>query len=271
MEFFVFANRGRTALMFYNDDVNTILFYSVIIGLVSFAVMYGFKAATLYTIAKNNDYKNGWMAFVPFLNTYYIGVVSQKNKIFGAKPVYFSLALAMTQHDLLTIQTTSQIIYGETVTLPIGLEPLTTIPDALFWAYWVAKNLRSAVITWVEFIYILLQVSVVLCFFKTYSPKYYFILAIVSVVLPIQAIMMFTVRRGKATNYLDYIRATQAARYRYYQQYSSGKTYSYNYDPYTGKPLDPEGDPYNQPEDPFNGYGKTYGEPEDPFDGLGKN
>ncbi|MDE5789484.1 MAG: hypothetical protein K2H78_03595, partial [Clostridia bacterium] len=93
MEFFETAD--LVEMLFFNDVYKRYLWvYLLVAGLV-FAMLYVFKAVALYTIAKREGYKNSWMAFVPLVNTYYVGVVSDKNKIYKAKPMNISLAAAL--------------------------------------------------------------------------------------------------------------------------------------------------------------------------------
>ena len=74
MDFFEYAN---LALQFVDGGLFWVPF---LVGGLCFATVFVFEGVALYTIAKREGYKNKWMAFIPFFNTYYIGVCAQKNK-----------------------------------------------------------------------------------------------------------------------------------------------------------------------------------------------
>ena len=56
--------------------------YILSIGLF-FGVVFVLQAIALYTIASRAGYKLKWLAFIPVVSTYYIGVCAQKNKVFN--------------------------------------------------------------------------------------------------------------------------------------------------------------------------------------------
>ena len=78
MDFFEYAT---IALQFVNSKT---LYVPLIVGALCFLTVFVFQAIGLYTIAAREGLKNKWMAFVPFLNTYYIGVCGQKNRAFAS-------------------------------------------------------------------------------------------------------------------------------------------------------------------------------------------
>ena len=75
MDFFEYAN---IASLFTNT-----FWVQLLIGGLCFALVFVFQGIALYTIASRYGYKNKWMAFLPFFNTYYIGVCAQKNKFYN--------------------------------------------------------------------------------------------------------------------------------------------------------------------------------------------
>ena len=76
MDFFKYAS---VAEMFVNTDTWWVPF---LVGGLCFAVVYVFQSVGLFIISGREGYKNRWMAFIPFVNTYYIGVCGQKNRVF---------------------------------------------------------------------------------------------------------------------------------------------------------------------------------------------
>ena len=75
MDFFQYAS--------YAAAFTDTFWIQFLIGGLCFALVFAFQAIALFIIASREGYKNKWMAFIPFLNTYYIGVCAQKNKFYN--------------------------------------------------------------------------------------------------------------------------------------------------------------------------------------------
>lgn len=274
---------------------------TLLVGALCFLVMYAFQSVALYTVAKRGGYGRRWMAFVPVLNTYYIGVVSEKNKIFNMSARRFSLVLAIAEFLLLAVYAVyyissglifagglytevveNSIILGQEVSVLVGYES-ANVPSALAWAGWFFDYADICIIYWIRLVYIVLNVFVVMAFFQTYTGRHYFLFTIFSVLFPIKGILMFVVRNNAGRNYREYIQEQQKRRFQMYQQYnrnSGGNPYNYN--PYTGQPINRDNnDPYQgasgsrSSDDPFDGMGSRSGEddggkkdPGDPFGDL---
>lgn len=296
MEFFEIASIAEMA--FLNDVYKRYLWaYLLIAGLV-FAMLYVFKSVALYTIAKRGEYANRWMAFVPFFNTYYVGVLSDKNKVYGAHPKYFSLAAALVEVAYVALGILyyvatylifkggyaapeySPFVYlGETVEIPNGNYNPVNLPAELGWAWWVFSNLQNYVIYWVQLVFIVLNVFVLVSFFRTYASARYILFSIICVLFPVTAIVMFAVRNNRGKNYGDFVREQQQRQYRMYQEYM--RNGQGGQDPYNrgGSYYGGNPDTYAQqtgevpPGDPFGGLGESGGQDnsrqgDDPFDDL---
>lgn len=288
MEFFDFTNLAQTlSTLITNDHYYTYYWVCLIIGGVAFLSLFAMQAVALYTIAKNNGYKNRWMAFVPFLNTYYIGVLAKKNNTFNTKTKYFSLALAIVE----VISAVVGILYAVAVIQLFSTDYLTAVPEpvynsaheiiatvfsgkyevsdqlpqSLYWALWVFENANKYLFTVLDLIYIVLSVFVLSAFFRSYSPRNYMIFTIISVILPVKGLFMLCVKNKKEVNYVDYVKEMQKRRYDAYQEYmrNSGGygNGGYNNGGY-GNGANNAG--YNNA-----GQGQA-SHAEDPFDGLGQ-
>lgn len=282
MDFVTFENTVDMMLSYFGEGLSLYdrLVMSLIIAALCFAVVYIFQAVALYTIASREGYKSKWMAFVPFFNIYYIGVVSEKNKVFKTSAKSFSLALCFVELALVVLYAvyfaSAGVIFaggfyeelieyttfgGQQIEVVIGYRSVG-VPQPLAWAGWFF-DWSDAIITCVELAYIVLNVFVLIAFFQTYSSRHYVLFALVSILFPIKGIMFFVVRNNRARNYREYVREQQQRQFRMYQQYNRQNTTGnpYNYNPYTGQPINHEaGNPYQQP-----GHGS--GAPQsDPFD-----
>ena len=285
MDFFEYA---QIAFQFVNADTWYVPF---VVGTLCFLMVFIFQAVGLFVIAGREGYKNKWMAFVPFLNTYYIGVCGQKNRAFKAVDTrYLALAAAILEfmlavgYAVLFAATfeladagcirpvTEETAYGLVVVDYVLKEP----PVSLAWAAWCFECLNKYILTWVDLIFLALQVFVLSAFFQTFSARRYFIFTITSVLFPIQGILIFILRNNKGMSYREYMRREQERQYRIYQQYARQ-----NYDnPYDRNPYSHDGyggsSESNPSSDPYGGNGKKEENksggatpPDDPFSGLG--
>ena len=301
MEFFEIAS--ITELAFMKDAYKNYLWAYLLIGGCIFAVIYILQAVALYTIARREGFKNKWMAFLPFFNTYYIGVVSEKNTVFRTKAKYVSLAAALVEVVYCALSVLYYVamylifkggyaepvyetmVYGTQFEFLTGYE--LALPDNLAWAGWVFGNLQDYVLYWVQLAYMILKVFILVAFFRTYASPRYVLFSVLSVLFPIGGIFMFVVRNNRGKNYLEYIRELRQRQYRMYQEYmrgnggtdgQGGSNYGSGYgggqsDPYAQQR------PQTPPDDPFGGLGSSGGEqsgqnggrggnPYDPFDDL---
>jgi hypothetical protein len=271
-------------LLFSTSNVLTILQYSLIIGAICYALVYGFEAAALFTLAGKNGFKHRWMAFVPFLNTYYIGVLSDKNKIFNfsAKTVSLVTAICEEVYSILSIifyvamfelaakgylgiNYTSYVSVGETMSIATGFKIFTT-PANLVWAEWIASNFQNILLWWIELVYLAFNIVLLILFFQTYAARHYILFAICSIFFPLKGILFFVVRGNKGVNYRDFVREQQARRYAMYQEYNRQQMNNpYNYNPYSGRTQPPPtSNPYEQqhstsstPSDPFEEFSNS--------------
>lgn len=260
MDFFEYASITG---MFTNT-----LWIQFVVGAVCFAVVFVFEAIALFTIAKREWYKNKWMAFIPFLNTYYIGVCSQKNKFYNFSTKIISLIAAIMEVVLCAgyalyyaafAQIESHILYTEQASGVFTqlIPDYSAVPLEFNWAVWIVKYFNVYVLQILELFYVVLSVFVLVCFFRTYAPRHYMLFSITSVLLPVLGILAFIVCRNKGTNYFEFLKKEQARQYRQYQQYQqqSFNQNPYNKNPYSGQSF--YGSSYNQPQqsnggqDPF--------------------
>lgn len=302
MEFIEFTEMMEAAFQVGGDVYKQYLWLYLVIGGLLFAVTYVLQSIGLYTVAKNNGFKNKWMAFIPFVNTYYIGVLSEKNKIHGGKPKYYALALAIVEAAYVALMilyfvATSILFRGgyavpvyETTAFGDSLVDykVNNLPQNLGWAWWVFSNLQISVTYWLQLVYIVLDVFVLFSFFRTYAANRYLVFAILSILFPIKGIFIFVVRKNKGVDFMEYIRELQRRRYRAYQEsmrnsggpyYQGGSYFGGNY------PNGPYGAPHGSaPDDPFGGLGadggnsggnsssgsNSSGGADDPFGDFGK-
>ncbi len=242
------------------------LWVQLLLGGLCFAIVFIFEAIALYTIAVRNGYKNKWMAFIPFFNTYYIGVCSEKNRFYNVSTKTIGLATAILEVVLVGLYTFSLV--SSTLIDPylvevedtyLGMSVITyqinvdAVPENLKWAAWVFMYMDRYILRIVNLIFIILDMILLICFFQTYASRRYVLFAVTSILFPVMGILFFIVRNNKGVTYKDFVRAEQAKQYEQYQQY---RQQNYN-------------NPYNQNnnQNPYNRNNSQSGS--DPFDGLG--
>lgn len=280
MEFFEIANIAELA--FLSDVYKRYLWAYLVIGGCCFAVLYILQAVALYTIAKREGFKNRWMAFVPFFNTYYIGVVSDKNDVFKAKAKYVSLAAALVEFAYCALGVLyyvamflifeggyatpeySTVIYGSNPVEILSGYTQNNLPENLNWAWWVFNNLQDFVLYWVQLILIILKVFLLVSFFRTYASSRYVLFSVFSALFPVSGIFMFAVRNNCGKNYVEYIKEQRQRQYRMYQEYMrngqgpDGQGTSYYGGGYQGNPYAQQR-PSTPPADPFGDLGSNNG------------
>lgn len=258
--------------------------YILSIGLF-FGVVFVLQAIALYTIASRAGYKLKWLAFVPVVSTYYIGVCAQKNKVFnkvdtriiglvaailellllGGSAVYYSAVRCLAAAGCLDIKFNEMTNFIDV--------SVVGVPDGLNWAVWCLEYLYDYILSWFNLVFMVAQVLLLSAFFQTYASRRYFVFTLVSVIVPVQGIIFFVIRNNKGLSYREFMRAEQERRYRTYQQYQQQNPNPYNQNPYshntnTGNPPYDDGQPrQSPPEDPFSEFGGGSGSTNsDPFD-----
>lgn len=249
---------------------DTPLWQSMLYGGLCFAVVYVFQAIGLFVIAQRAGYDKKWMAFVPFFNTYYIGVCGSKNKFFGIKPQTVSLIAAILEVilfagyvlDYVALDAVDPFVRfnSQNPLDPYYLSSEFANHPELAWAGWCFEYLYDYILRWLELVFIFLSIVILNCFFQTYSARYYIIFTIACVLLPIRGIIIFIVRKNKGMSYADYTRKMQEQIYRQYRSQQNYNRDPYNQNPYNSDPYN--GNPYNH-----DGYGGNAGSQNagDPF------
>lgn len=274
MEFFNYASVA--------SEFSNVLWVALLVGGLCFALVFVFQGVALYTIAGREGYKNKWMAFVPFFNTYYIGVCGQKNRFYNMDTKKVAISAAVFEAVLVALYVLYYFArygvleangfigyriedtgFGYTVEVPFIRSDL---PESLEWAAWIALHLNDYVIWYIDIVYVLLNAVLLVCFFQTYMSRRYVLFTITSVLFPIQGILFFVVRNNRGMNYKEFIARKRAYQYQVYQQQQQYYNQNpYNQNPYNGNPYN--GNPYNQ-----NQYGQTsHTKVDDPFDDFGSN
>ncbi|MDE6442251.1 MAG: hypothetical protein K2L12_05830 [Clostridia bacterium] len=256
------------------------LWVQVLVGGLCYALVFAFQGIALYTIAAREGYGKKWMAFVPFFNTYYIGVCAQKNKFYKVDAKKLSLATAIFEAVLfalyifnlvaciLVLPYEHQYLTTDVLGNPVYGYEISGYPESLNWAAWVYANMEYYILSTLDLVLMIIQICVLICFFQTYAARRYVLFTVTSVLFPIQGILFFVVRNNTGVNYRQYVMAMHERQYQIYQQqqqyynqnpYNRQNPYNqnpYNRNPYNQNPYGPQGAPsQSKPDDPFEDFG----------------
>lgn len=264
MDFFQYAS--------YASLCTDIFWIQFLVGGLCFALVFAFQAIALYTIASREGYSNKWMAFVPFFNTYYIGVCAQKNRFYNIDTKKIAIAAAVFEAVLFSLFVTYYV--GCTIILNSDIAPIVTtdalgfdiyeynmdiVPANLKWAAWMYNYMYDYILSILELVFLLIRVIILSCFFQTFACRRYVIFTITSILFPIQGILFFVVCKNKGVNYREFMTAQHARQYHMYQQQQQQY---YNQNPYNRQNYQ---NPYNNNPPP------RQDSPDDPFGDLGGN
>ena len=288
MDFFKYVYNSK---MFTNSD-----WVPYLIGGLCFALVFVFQAVALYTIASREGYKNKWMAFIPFFNTYYIGVCAQKNKFYKVDAKTIAIATTVVEVVLVglyiffliaenVLKSGNYLVKEVEMYLGANFETYVVndnVPNNLQWAAWVYNYMDTYLISTLDLVFLILKLILLICFFQTYACRRYVIFSVTSVIFPIMGILFFIVRNNRGVNYKDFIRAEQARQYQQYQQYrqqhyNNPYNQNYNQNPYNHNPYNNSGnggsgfDPFDDFGGNTNSHGSSGNIPQDdPFDDFDK-
>lgn len=282
MDFFEYAG---VAQIFVNSDT---WYVPLIVGGLCFLTVFVFQAVGLFIISGREGYKNRWMAFIPFFNTYYIGVCGQKNRTFKTVDTkIFSLIAAILEVLLVVGYVLNYVArfllisynlieyvestngYGLMWQTEVLSSSIREYPE-LFWAGWCFEFLDKFILSFMELAFLVMQVFTLSAFFQTFAARRYMLFTITSILFPVQGILIFILRNNSGMNYREFVRREQERQYRMYQQYRQQQSFDqnpYNQNPYSRNPYEGEyGDSNSNAE---NGNSQRKDTPEDPFSEFG--
>ena len=240
------------------DFSNVILTYYLFAALGTlgvYLILVVFGGIGLNKLAKKQGLKHRWMAFLPFLNTYYAGKLAGETQFFGQKMkrvglyamiseiLYVALQLFVFAAVIIsyfpeyrTLEVSDGVMTGAAnEAMPSWIEPAVTYGNLVAYLLW--------------FFVIVFFCVLFVAFFRKYYARGPILLAFLSAVLPFRGFTIFAVRNNAPVDYNDYIRRRTQAYMR-----NNG----YNQPPYG--PYGPgnggygSGVPQNGP-DPFEGFG----------------
>ena len=242
---------------FFQGSLN-LLIGCAVASVVIWLGLFLLQAFGLKTMAKNRGMKKSWMAFIPFVNLWYVGKIAGECNLFGQRMKRGGM-YAMIAQILTTVACAVTIIaqvyllvnFGEPAHYDeLGIPHWTSLSGAGTVAY-KTFEIVSLVLPVFQLVYEVLILILLIALFKKYAPGNYFFLSILCLFIPnARYIVIFVLRKRSAIDFDAFMRAKREAYIRQQQQYGN-----YNY---------PYGAPQSRPtENPYAGQTKPTND--DPF------
>ena len=235
-----FANKNVTAFL-----IGTLI--SLLIWIVAFIL----QGIGIYTMAKKQGLKKKALAFVPFVNIWYIGKLAGECHFFGQRMKRAGMYAMIAQFVATTLCIFAIVAFAYLCAMH-GAPKITEFgyhwtglagssSSTVYSFYEISGYLLPIFQLFVEIFLVVLMMS--LC--KKYAPKNYMLLSMLTLFIPVSRFfIIFALRNRAPIDYEAYMRARHEAYMRRQQQY-------YNQQNPYGNPY---GRPYNNP------YNNPYGQ-----------
>lgn len=270
MEVYNFYQAAVMTASLFTEDYIKLFVISDVVALLLWAAFFVLQGFGIYVMAKRAGVKKRGLAFVPFVNIWYIGKLAGECNFFGQRMKRGSMYAMIAQilATVLCILTVASEQYLVGIHKMRGLSLVITdmgyswdkslVGFDLFLVkfYEISGYLLPIFQLFFEIFIVVLMMA--LC--KKYAPKNYMILGILVLFLPISRfIIIFVLRNRQPIDYDAYMRARHEAYIRSQQQYYNrqnpyGNPYGGQYNTYG------QGAPNAQkPEEPFSEFGSQGG------------
>ena len=234
--FLAIQNHGAGSASQRFLEARLVPLYGCIGGLLLFATVFVLQGFGISKMAKNRGLEKRWLAFVPFVNIWYLGKLSGDGQFFGQRMKNTGLYAMIGQ------------------IIATGVTWAMIISEAYLFYEYVSLYLVMIFQLICQVLLFILLTSL----FKQYAPRNYSILSFMCLLVPLARFFtIFALRNRKAIDYDAYMRARREAYARRYQQ-------MYGPNPYGNGPYGQN--PYGQSQNPYGQSGVAQKKPEDPFE-----
>ncbi|MEG0691749.1 MAG: hypothetical protein RR444_01570 [Oscillospiraceae bacterium] len=219
---------------YYANDIPYFLVEAITIGVIiglviGFAIaftFYLFNAIGLYQISKRRGYKNAWISFIPVVNSYVLGAITDNiNACYMKKSNYRIWLVVLNAIGFLISVTSFGLLFGNIAQLINQATYYGSIsPSNIYLTQLVLISSITSLIS------IVLLVLTYICEYKIYSdyaPNSATIFLILSILFRLSPFFMFTIRnKPSASLYYAHQRVNQAPPpYQQAPQYAPAQPY----------------------------------------------
>lgn len=222
--------------------------YGLIGGVLLWLAAFILQGIGIAKMAKNRGLKNRALAFVPFVNIWYIGKLAGEAQFFGQKLKRAGMYAMVTQ-IIATIFTLVMIAAEVYLWVMHGAPQMETQLGAAYWpgltgfSLTVSRfyDLSGYLTSILQLVCGIFLVILLMSLYRKYEPRNHFALSILTFLVPVSRfIILFVIRNRKAIDYEAYMRARQEAyirrRQQYYNQYNNPYRGQYGQNPYGQNP-----------------------------------
>ena len=266
MEFYIFY----LSMMYALEDMEQFIpknrytpFIGIVYGITLWAVLFILQGFGIYRMAKNRDFKNKVLAFVPFVNIWYMGKLagecqffSQRVKRAGMYAMIMQIATTLFAFAVVAAEAYLWFYHGVPEVDTMGYYYWPGLTDNFLYKFYEL----SGYVFWIlNLLYKIFFLVLVMGLYKKYEPRSYVVLSMVSLFVPMSRfIIIFVLRNRNAVDYNAYMRARQEAYFRQQQQYYNSYNNPYNRQGGYGNGQygqNPYGQPQQNAGEPFSEFG----------------
>lgn len=194
-------------------------------------VIFTFKGIGLFVLSKRQGVSHAWLSFVPFASYVQMGRLIGEVRLFGSRTKHLGLFVAIssfvTQASSIVLDIllylepfkmlVSTATFDEAIvnTVNYALDNMTPLMNAL-----------DIISTFASIINIVLEVFLIIAFFRYFEPKHPTLYALLSIFLDLTGIFVFVVRKHDKVNYYEKQRKYYENLYRERYQGGAGQTRS---------------------------------------------
>ncbi len=255
----------KAVALFLENKVNPnfIPLYSAVGAGLIFLILFLLQGMGIARMAKNRNVENRWLAFIPFVNLWYVGKLAGECQFFVQKikrgGVYAMIAQIVATFFTFTIIGAEIYLWSTH-----GAPKIEVELGSVYWSGLTGFSLR--VFQFYDLSVYIAPIAQLICrvfsfvllasLYRSYAPKYSFALNMLTLFEPVSRfIIVFALRNREAIDYEAYVRKQQEEYFRRRQQYSN---------PYHN-PYGAQWNPYQNGQDPYEKRPPREEEPEEPF------
>lgn len=248
MEIYNFYLVGTLIASLFAQTEARLPIYGLIGGVLLWLAAFILQGIGIAKMAKNRGLKNRALAFVPFVNIWYIGKLAGEAQFFGQKLKRAGMYAMVTQ-IIATIFTLVMIAAEVYLWVMHGAPQMETQLGAAYWpgltgfSLTVSRfyDLSGYLTSILQLVCGIFLVILLMSLYRKYEPRNHFALSILTFLVPVSRfIILFVIRNRKAIDYEAYMRARQEAyirrRQQYYNQYNNPYRGQYGQNPYGQNP-----------------------------------
>ena len=228
---------------------------SVCTGFLIWLALFILQGVGIYTMAKKRELKKRWLAFVPFVNIWYLAKLAGECHAFGHKVKRVGIYAMITQiiTVILTVMMIAAEIYlyinhGDPITQGYFLNPSWADTTGFSRTVEIFYFYTSFSLSILQLLFGVLMMIIMTALCKKYTPKNFMGLSMLAFFIPLSRfIIIFCIRNRKEVDYEAYVRKQREEFARRQQQYRN----------MYGNPYNPYNNPYGNPYYRGNPYGQN--------------